>query len=245
MIVRGINWIRLCFSNLSSGSGSRPLDSEPISKAISITLLAPPVLLFLIPVFVLWYDNFTATWVQAIGSVLAILVAVYVFSADHHRQERQKEAEKNRVAQALLIEMFHALKFLAAGHDTLTEISNKSEFVRVLDISQAYPSRRPIYATIGPNIGVLSEQAAMTAVNFDHFMQALERTFEHVTGQFHISSKIDSKIALQVADSISKAIKSMTLHWAYMLIEVYGDKIPEAREKELRFLNNLFESNVS
>ena len=188
--------------------------------------------------------NFPA-WIQAIGSVLAIIVAVYIVRADHRKQVQEDKAEKRRIARALMYEMLHALEFLVAGHLVLTMISKKSESFSVSEISQTYPSRRVIYAALGANIGALSDKAVDAAVNFDHYMQALDRDFKFEVGQVHIDSKLDPETALKLARKISLAIDRTTEQLECMASEVFGDAVPKATKAKIRGLKILVENNLS
>ena len=184
-------------------------------------------------------------WIQAIGSVLAIFVAVYIVRADHRKQDQQDKAKKRTVARALMYEMSHALKFLAAGHKELTTISKKSGSVSASEIRLTYPSHRKIYSALGENIGVLSEKAVHAAVNFDHYMQALERDFEFEVGHIHIASTLDPATALKLANKISSTIKYTTEQLECMAGEAFGGTIPEATKEIIRGLKNLVENKVS
>lgn len=185
-------------------------------------------------------------WIQAIGSVLAILVAIYIVHADHRKQAQQDKAKKRRVARALMYEMFHTLKFLAAGHKMLTTISKKSGSVSASEISQTYPSRRKIYAALGANIGVLSEKAVDAAGNFDHYLQALERDFEFEIGQqIHIATNVDPATALKLANKISSTINLTTEILECMASEAFGGTVPEATKKKIRGLKILVENKVN
>lgn len=155
-----------------------------------------------------------------------------------------KKKEKRKVANALSNEMLHTLKFLAAGYITLIRISKKSGSVTVSEISQAYPSRRAVYVTLGHNIGALSEKAAEDAVNFDHYMQALERDFNVLAGGDSRDSVIDPEIALKLANKVFSVIGLTTGLVKRMANEV-GDTHAEATKNSIQKLETFVESQAS
>ena len=181
-------------------------------------------------------------WSTAFGGFLAAALGLGgFFVQDWHR----RRSDKRRLAMALLQEMLHAQKFLAAAHKVLTRISKKSGSVSGSEIRLTYPSHRKIYPVLGANIGVLSEKAVHAAVNFDHYMQGLERDFEYEVGHFNIASTFDPATALKLANKISSAINSTTEHLECMASEAYGGTVPEATKEIIRRLKIMVGINVS
>lgn len=175
-----------------------------------------------------------------VGGFLAAGLGLAAFFVQEHYR---RKAEKHKVANALMNEMFHALKFLAAGHKVLIKISKGSGSVSASEISSTYPSRRAIYVSLGPNIGVLSEKAAEAAVNFDHYIQSLERDFEFVVGGISPFSNIDPETALKLANKISTTIECTTRMVECMANEVGGTGL-EATKNKIRGLKRLVENDI-
>ena len=188
-------------------------------------------------------DKFVSmeTWNLIVGGFLAAALGLGAFFVQEHYR---RKAEKQKVANALMNEMFHTLKFLAAGHRVLTRISKKSGSVSVSEISQTYPSRRAIYVSLGLNVGALSEKAAEAAVNFDHYNQALERDFHFLVGGISAISQIDPETALKLANKISTTIDCTTDLVECMANEVGGPDL-EATKNKIGVLEKLVEIDVS
>ena len=181
-----------------------------------------------------------AAWSTVLGGLLAAGLGLAAFFV----QERyRRKAEKRKVANALMNEMLHALKFLAAGHKVLIRISKRSGSASVSKISSTYPSRRAIYVSVGPSIGVLSERAAEAAVNFDHYIQSLERDFGFMVGEISPASNIDPETALKLANKIATTIKCTTEMVECMADEVGGNGL-EATKKKIRDLKLLVENEI-
>ena len=174
------------------------------------------------------------TWNTVVGGFLAAGLGLGAFFVQEYYR---KKAEKHKVANALVNEMLHTLKFLASGHKALTRISKKSGSVSVLEISQTYPSRRSIYVSLGSNVGALSEKAAEAAVNFDHYIQALERDFDFLVGEISATSGVDPETAIKLANKVQYAIECTAKLVECMADEV-GDAQAEAIKEKIHRLNN-------
>lgn len=66
------------------------------------------VLLYLL-ICLPWGSNNAAAWVQAVGSVLAILVAIYISHQERLRLEKERKLETERRSDERLYEAFHYL----------------------------------------------------------------------------------------------------------------------------------------
>jgi len=175
------------------------------------------------------------TWNTVFGGFLASALGLGAFFVQEHFR---KKAEKYKVANALMNEMFHTLKFLTAGHTVLTKISKKSGSVPVRKISLIYPSRRAIYVTLGSNVGALSEKATEAAVNFDHYIQALERDFDSLVGVISPGSNIDPDTALRLASAFSRTIER-TENLVECMADEVGSTVNEATKKKVQDLKKI------
>ncbi len=165
-----------------------------------------------------------------LGGCLAAVLGLGAFFVQEHCR---KKSEKHKVANALVSEMLHTLKFLAAGHKTLSVLAKNSGSVSASEISQAFPSRRPIYVSLGMDVGALSEEAAEAAVNFDHYIQALERDFEFLVGGINPISSVDPETASKLANKSVFAIENTSRMVERMSSEL-GDTQTESLKNKIR-----------
>ncbi len=156
------------------------------------------------------------------------------FVQDLYRQR----SDKRRVAKALLHEMLHALEFLSASYDVLNALSKTSGSVKAREISHALPSERKIFATLGRDVGALSDDAAAAAVEFEASMQSLERDFQFAIGFIHEASDVDPETALRLATGIIETLDLMCANLDSLARDAYGGAIPESTRKMIQRLKS-------
>lgn len=134
-----------------------------------------------------------ASWVQALGSILAIGAAIWIGSREHTRaldlmkaeDERRAKAERDKrrsVAKAVLREMMQAVNQLAVAQRVLDEAARyQKQFHPTLttaNLRYMRPFARRLWMSMGNSLSALSEHALSHAVAFDGTTQMLERQFE-------------------------------------------------------------------
>ena len=171
----------------------------------------------------------------AFGGFLAAALGLGgFFVQDLYRQR----SDRRRVAKALLHEMLHALEFLSAAHDVLNALSKTPRSVKAREISHALPSERKIFATLGRDVGALSDDAAAAAVEFEASMQALERDFQFAIGFIHEHSDVDPKTALRIAKRVMETFDQCCANLDSLARDAYGDAIPESTRRMMQGLKS-------
>lgn len=137
-----------------------------------------------------------ASWVQALGSILAIGAAIWIGSREHTRaldlmkaeDERRAKAERDKrrsVAKAVLREMMQAVNQLAVAQRVLDEASRYQAAghptLTIANLRYMRPFTRRVWMAMGDSLSALSEHALSHAVAFDGTTQMLERQFDAET----------------------------------------------------------------
>lgn len=132
-------------------------------------------------------------WVQAIGSLLAILAAIWIGNRQHRHamqmlsiednRRRAEEQERRRaVASAVLREMYQAVNASSEAFKILDaaskHVAEAHPSLRFANLQRMRPMERKVWQSMGAALGSLSGNAMSHAVAFDGACQMLERAFE-------------------------------------------------------------------
>jgi len=97
--------------------------------------------------------------------------------------------------------------------------------------------------SVGADVGALSEKAAEAAVNFDHYIQAIERDFDFLFGEPSANSGFPPETAGELANKIRYAIECTAGLVECMADDVGGKRADEAKKK-ITLLKKIIENNV-
>jgi len=170
---------------------------------------------------------------QAIGAMIAAAFGLGAFFVQNSHRER---IERRRVARALLQEMLQSVNYLESAHSFLDEKAVTDSGVSGSTLLLMLPPERKIFAMLGGEVGVLSDQAAANAVAFDGTLQAIEREFQNKIRLLDAHTILSGEDCHSLALRVSETLDLLSSNLTSVVGDAYGstNQIPESTRKRIQ-----------
>ena len=170
---------------------------------------------------------------QAIGAMIAAAFGLGAFFVQNSHRER---TERRRIARGLLQEMLQAVNHLESAYSFLDEKAVTDSDIEGSTLLLMLPPERKIYAMLGGDVGVLSDQAAANAVAFDGTLQALEREFQNKIRLLEPNVVLAGESCQILAERVSATLDLLSSNLTSVVDDAYDstNQIPESTRKTIQ-----------